>query len=155
MQPSKLALTRGRACPGDRVSERRVDPEDLRVSSALSGTRERTMKKNCTCAEEMLGTGSRDPLGLHHIPDSVPTAPAPLPGSNRAPAQLESCAEPPAATSEAKPLEESCPHHARTRQGGEAFIESKAMRDYRRSILPSSFLFQTYRIPSHKTEHRK
>lgn len=67
-------------------SLRSVDPEDLRVSSTLSGTRERTMKMNCTCAAEMLGTGSRDPLGLHHIPDSVPTVPVPLPGSDRAPA---------------------------------------------------------------------
>lgn len=156
MQPSKLALTRGRACPGDRVSERRVDPEDLRVSSALSGTRERTMKMNCTCAAEMLGTGSRDPLGLHHIPDSVPTAPAPLPGSYRAPAAwLESCVEPPAASVASEANLRSRVHT--TRERGK---EVKCLKKVKPCIIiddqyyPQLFS-QTYMTPSTKTKHRK
>lgn len=81
MQPSKLALTRGRACPGDRVSERRVDPEDLWVSSALSGTPERTMKKNCTCAEEMLGTVPATLLASITFQTSFPRRPHPSQGT--------------------------------------------------------------------------
>lgn len=81
MQPSKLALTRRRACPGDRVSERRVDPEDLRVSSTLSGTRERTMKKNCTCAGEMLGTVPATPLASITFQTPFPQLPRPSQGA--------------------------------------------------------------------------
>lgn len=114
MQPSKLALTSGCVCPGDLVFARGVDTEDLRVSSALSGTPERTMKENCTCAAELLGTSSRDPLGLHHIPDSVPKAPAPLLPSWRAvPSHLQPLSSPKKQSHLEKSLAHTTRHHSK------------------------------------------